>query len=45
MIWSSAIRKAGGPVTFDRLEDFWRKRVFDYVARLVRFRTAYEALA
>ncbi len=33
------------PVNFDRRRDFWRQRLFDYVARLVRFRTAYEALA
>jgi hypothetical protein len=33
------------PVNFDRHNDFWRKPGFDYVARLARFRTAYEALA
>jgi glycosidase len=33
------------PVNFDRRGDFWRQRIFAYVARLVRFRTTYEALA
>jgi len=33
------------PVNFSRLADPWRKRVFDYVARLVRFRTTSPALA
>lgn len=32
-------------VNFDRLADAWRQRVFDYVARLVRFRVASQALA
>jgi pullulanase len=32
------------PVNFDRLEDPFRKRIFDYVSRLVKFRTAYDAL-
>jgi 1,4-alpha-glucan branching enzyme len=31
-------------VNFDRLADPFRRRVFDYVSRLVRFRTSYEAL-
>ena len=33
------------PVNFDRLQDPWRRRVFDYCARLVRFRTRADALA
>lgn len=33
------------PVNFDRLQDPWRRRVFDYCARLVRFRTGSDALA
>jgi 1,4-alpha-glucan branching enzyme len=31
-------------VNFDRLDDPFRRRIFDYVARLVRLRTSYEAL-
>lgn len=33
------------PVNFDRLNDAWRKEVFNYVARLVKFRTTSNALA
>ena len=33
------------PVNFDRLEDPWRHDIFDYVSRLVKFRTASAALA
>ena len=33
------------PVNFDRLEDDWRRRIFQYVSRLVKFRTSYDALA
>jgi pullulanase len=33
------------PVNFDRLEDPWRRRVFDHVAHLVHFRTRSGALA
>lgn len=32
-------------VNFGRLEDPFRKRIFKYVARLVKFRSSYEALA
>ncbi len=32
------------PVNYSRLEDDWRKRVFEYVARLVAFRKASPAL-
>jgi Domain of unknown function (DUF3459) len=32
-------------VNFERLQDPWRRRVFDYTARLVRLRTSYPALA
>jgi pullulanase len=31
-------------VNFGRLEQPFRRRIFDYVARLVKFRTSYEAL-
>ncbi|HET7019722.1 MAG TPA: alpha-amylase family glycosyl hydrolase [Xanthobacteraceae bacterium] len=33
------------PVNFDRLQEPWRRRVFDHVARLVHFRTRSSALA
>jgi 1,4-alpha-glucan branching enzyme len=33
------------PVNYDRLSQDWRRRVFDYVARLVHFRTRSSALA
>jgi pullulanase len=33
------------PVNFDRLQEPWRRRVFDYVARLAHFRTRPAALA
>ena len=33
------------PVNFDRLQEPWRRRVFDYVARLAHFRTRSTALA
>ncbi|NEO83725.1 MAG: DUF3459 domain-containing protein [Spirulina sp. SIO3F2] len=33
------------PVNFDRLHQPWRRDLFDYVARLVKFRTAAPALA
>lgn len=33
------------PVNFARLGDDWRKRVKDYVARLIHLRTTYDALA
>lgn len=32
-------------VNFERLEQPFRRRIFDYVARLVKFRTQYDALA
>jgi 1,4-alpha-glucan branching enzyme len=32
-------------VNYDRLEEPFRRRIFDYVARLVNFRTSYDALA
>jgi 1,4-alpha-glucan branching enzyme len=32
-------------VNFDRVNDPFRRRIFDYVSRLVRFRTSYDALA
>ena len=37
--------KETDPVNFNRLEDPWRRRIFDYVARLVRLRTTSAALA
>jgi 1,4-alpha-glucan branching enzyme len=33
------------PVNFDRLQDPWRRRVFEYCARLVRLRTRSDALS
>ena len=33
------------PVNFDRLDEPWRKDIFQYVSRLVRFRTTSDALA
>ena len=38
-------QKQKDAVNFDRLEDPFRHRTFDYVSRLVKFRTTYEALA
>ncbi len=32
-------------VNFDRLDDPFRRRIFDYVSRLVRLRTSYDALS
>jgi hypothetical protein len=37
--------KQTDPVNYDRLKDPWRKDLFDYVARLVRFRTQSDALS
>jgi pullulanase len=36
--------KQRDPVNFDRLDDPFRRRVFEYVSRLVRLRTTYDAL-
>ncbi|MDH4361987.1 MAG: alpha-amylase family glycosyl hydrolase [Nitrospirota bacterium] len=33
------------PVNFERLGDPWRQQLANYVARLVKFRTSYDALA
>lgn len=33
------------PVNYSRIQDDWRRRIFDYVARLVRFRQTSDALA
>jgi pullulanase/glycogen debranching enzyme len=33
------------PVNYDRMEDPWRREIFEYVARLVRLRTSHDALA
>jgi pullulanase len=33
------------PVNFERLEEPWRKNIFQYVSRLVQFRTTSDALA
>jgi pullulanase len=38
-------KKQTDPVNFDRLQEDWRKRIFDYVSRLVAFRTISPALA
>jgi 1,4-alpha-glucan branching enzyme len=32
-------------VNYERMEEPWRRRVFDYVARLVKFRVSYPSLA
>jgi pullulanase len=37
--------KQKDPLNFDRINDPWRKRLFDYVARLVRFRQTALALS
>jgi glycosidase len=37
--------KQADPLNLDRLEEPWRRRVFDYVSRLVKLRTAHPALA
>lgn len=37
--------KQQDPVNYDRLEDPWRRRLCDYVARLVQLRTSAPALA
>lgn len=39
------VNKQIDPVNFSRLEDDWRSRVFQQVARLVRLRTTSDALA
>lgn len=33
------------PVNYSRLQDDWRQRIFQYVARLIRFRKSSDALA
>ena len=33
------------PVNYNRLQDDWRRRIFDYVAKLVRYRQTADALA
>jgi 1,4-alpha-glucan branching enzyme len=38
-------QKQVDPVNFDRARDAWRQRLLQYVARLVKFRTTYDALA
>jgi pullulanase/glycogen debranching enzyme len=38
-------QKETDPVNFDLVKDPWRKRIFDYVSRLVRLRTTSTALA
>ncbi len=37
--------KQSDPLNLDRLEDPWRRRLFEYVGRLVRLRTRSDALA
>jgi pullulanase/glycogen debranching enzyme len=32
------------PVNYNRLEDSWRRRVFDYIANLIKFRTSCPSL-
>jgi pullulanase len=38
-------QKQSDPVNFSRMNDEWRRRIFDYVARLVKLRTSSQALA
>jgi pullulanase/glycogen debranching enzyme len=38
-------KKETDPVNFDRLEEPWRTDIFEYVSRLVQFRTKSQALA
>ncbi|MBD2743394.1 alpha-amylase family glycosyl hydrolase [Coleofasciculus sp. FACHB-1120] len=38
-------KKQVDPVNYSRLTDDWRQRIFNYVARLVKFRTTSNALA
>ncbi|MBD1927827.1 alpha amylase [Trichocoleus sp. FACHB-90] len=38
-------KKQVDPVNYSRMDDDWRKRIFDYVSRLVKFRTTSDALA
>jgi 1,4-alpha-glucan branching enzyme len=33
------------PVNYNRMQEGWRRRIFDYVARLIKFRTTSKALA
>lgn len=46
---NGSVSQQGGkqvdPVSFSRLGDEWRRRIKDYVARLVKFRTTSDALA
>jgi pullulanase len=43
------VSQAGGkqvdPVNFSRLGDDWRKRIKEYVSRLIKLRTSYDALS
>lgn len=39
------LNKQIDPVNFSRVKDDWRQRIFQYVARLIRFRKSAEALA
>jgi pullulanase len=43
------VTQAGGkqvdPVNFSRLSDDWRKRIKEYVSRLIKLRTSYDALS
>jgi 1,4-alpha-glucan branching enzyme len=41
----SAYKKQADPVNYERLEEPWRRRVFEYVSRLVRLRTTHGALS
>ncbi|MEW5859888.1 MAG: alpha-amylase family glycosyl hydrolase [Cyanobacteriota bacterium] len=38
-------KKQVDPVNYSRLTDDWRQRIFNYVARLIKFRTTSDALA
>ncbi|MDP3333733.1 MAG: hypothetical protein Q8Q40_08535 [Methylococcaceae bacterium] len=41
----SHLSKQRDAVNYERLNEPFRRRIFDYVARLVKFRTQYDALA
>ena len=38
-------QKQTDPVNYDRAQQPWRRRILDYVSRLVQLRTSYDALA
>lgn len=38
-------KKQADPVNYDRLNEPWRREIFEYVARLVKLRTSHDSLA